>query len=89
MEIYKINFSLLTFFLTYLSRLKGRAECRQTEVQTNKQTISVSCAKELANKTIQDNYIESRHRTSLPCEIVKAFFLYQRISVITIQLLID
>jgi len=41
--IYKINFSLLSSFslliYIYCGRgLKGRAGCRQTEVQTNKQT---------------------------------------------------
>jgi len=40
MLIYKINFSLLTFFLTYLyfcgRGLKGRAGCKQTEVQTDR-----------------------------------------------------
>jgi len=43
MLIYKINFSLLTLFslLIYIfcwRGLKGRAGCRQTEVQTDKQT---------------------------------------------------
>jgi len=43
MLIYKINFSLLTLFslLIYIfggRGLKGRAECRQTEVQTKRQT---------------------------------------------------
>jgi len=59
MQIYKINFTLLTFFpllihIFYGRSLKGRAEYRETEVQTdrqtNRQTICVSYAKELANR---------------------------------------
>jgi len=48
MLIYKINFSLLNYIF-WGRGLKGCAGCRQTEVQTNKQTISASYAKELAN----------------------------------------
>jgi len=41
MLIYKINLSLLTLFslLFYGRGLKGRAGCRQTEVQTDRQSL--------------------------------------------------
>jgi len=64
MQIYKINFSLLTLFslliYIYCGRgLKGCAGCRQTEVQTNKQTnkqtISRGYAKELANRQTDES----------------------------------
>jgi len=50
MLIYKINFFLLTLFsvLIYIfcgRALQGRAGCRQTEVQTNRQTKSRTYAK--------------------------------------------
>jgi len=41
MLIYKIMFALL-IFIFYGRGLKGGAGCRQTEVQTNKQTDEVS-----------------------------------------------
>jgi len=56
MLIYKINFSLLTLFslLTYIfgwRGLKGRAGCRQTEVQSDRQTDEVSdLRQQLANR---------------------------------------
>jgi len=55
MQIYKIIFSFTYFFsiliyIFYGRGLRGRSRCRQTEVQTDKQTISVSYAKELANR---------------------------------------
>jgi len=59
MLIYKINLSLLTLFSLFIyifggRGLKGRAGCRRTELQTNKQTnrqtISRGYAKELANR---------------------------------------
>jgi len=68
MLIYKINFSLFTLFslLIYIfcaRVLKGRAGCRQTEVQTNKQTnkqtISRGYAKELANRRSLKTYAKN------------------------------
>jgi len=55
MLICKINFSLLTLFslLIYIvcgRGLKGRARCRQIEVQTDRQTMFRGYAKELANR---------------------------------------
>jgi len=86
MLIYKINFSLLTLLslLIYIfcgRGLKGRAGCRQTEVQTdkqtNRQTISRGYAKELANrlKTARGQgapipvltiLVQTRHEASRP-----------------------
>jgi len=57
MLIHKINFSLLTFFFTYLYFLwvwpNGACRIqtdRSTDKQTNRQTISRGYAKELANR---------------------------------------
>jgi len=64
MLIYKINFSLLTFFSILINifcgrGLKGRAGCRQTEVQTK----SRAYAKELANRQTKSRTYAKNWRT--------------------------